>query len=497
MKIKKKVIFSFALIFLIPAIVFVVAMHLFDLRTVSLINSRYDVSGIKANELDDEMRLIAKVSEPFYDAVVRDAVNMHVKYDFATAEYWEEFEKYVEKLDAKIVVYKGKEVGYSNCEADNLTELKSFLDKKNNQMHFDDEIIYYTTEDASYIVRSIWYHDSNAGESAVHIVMDGDRMLPECESLLRLKIAVGLLIAVIMIIVLVRWLKRQLFDPLENLETATENIMEGSFDYSLEGLDNGLLSQAVTNFEKMRVAMKNSSELKMKSDKESRELISNISHDLKTPLTTIKGYVEALMENVVDDPEKRRKYMMTIYNKANDMNKLIDELTIYSKIDTDSIPYVFTDVNVIEYLEGLANELKMDLDNRNIEFNFYNYAKYSEYCIIDTEQLRRVINNIVSNSVKNIVNKYGIINMKVRDAGEFVQVEIEDNGRGISMKDLPLIFNRFYRGDASRNTAQGGSGIGLAIVKKIIEEHGGKVWARSVEGKGTTMYFVLRKSKEE
>ena len=90
----------------------------------------------------------------------------------------------------------------------------------------------------------------------------------------------------------------------------------------------------------------------------------------------------------------------------------------------------------------------------------------------------------------------GIINIRLRDVGDFIQVEIEDNGKGIAQKDLTKIFDRFYRTDASRNSTKGGSGIGLSIVKKILEDHGGKVWANSKEGVGTVMFFVLRKYQE-
>ena len=116
--------------------------------------------------------------------------------------------------------------------------------------------------------------------------------------------------------------------------------------------------------------------------------------------------------------------------------------------------------------------------------------------IADPEQLKRVINNIISNSLKYTDRDRRRINLRVKDVGDFIQVEVEDNGKGIAAKDLPHIFERFYRTDASRNSSTGGSGIGLSIVKKIIEDHGGKIWATSREGIGTVMYFVIRKYQE-
>ena len=246
----------------------------------------------------------------------------------------------------------------------------------------------------------------------------------------------------------------------------------------------------------MRRRLKESAEEKLESERQNKELISNISHDLKTPITAVKGYVEGIMDGVADTPEKQEKYIRTIYNKANDMERLINELTFYSKIDTNRIPYTFDRINVNAYFADCVEELSLELEEQNIELAYFNYVDEDVQVIADAEQIKRVINNIVSNSIKYIDKPKGYINIRVKDVGDFVQVEIEDNGKGIATKDLPLIFNRFYRTDASRNSSKGGSGIGLSIVKKIIEDHGGKVWATSKENTGTVMYSVLRKYQE-
>ena len=136
------------------------------------------------------------------------------------------------------------------------------------------------------------------------------------------------------------------------------------------------------------------------------------------------------------------------------------------------------------------------METRGIELVYANYVEKGVQVIADGEQIRRVIHNIVSNAIKYMEKPRGIIQLRVKDVGDFIQVEIEDNGKGIAAKDLPYIFDRFYRTDVSRNSSKGGSGIGLSIVKKIVEEHGGKIWATSEEGVGTTMYFVIRKYQE-
>ena len=202
------------------------------------------------------------------------------------------------------------------------------------------------------------------------------------------------------------------------------------------------------------------------------------------------------MDGVADTPEKHDRYIRTIYNKANEMTTLINELTVYSQIDTNRIPYNFKKINVADYFNDCVEEIGLELESRNIGLSYYNYADDAVVIIADPEQLSRVIHNIIGNSLKYLDKPQGFINIRIKDDGDFIQVIIEDNGKGIAAKDLPYIFDRFYRTDASRNSATGGSGIGLSIVRKIIEDHGGKIWATSKEETGTIMYFVIRKYQE-
>ena len=292
------------------------------------------------------------------------------------------------------------------------------------------------------------------------------------------------------------WIYRSIAIPMVKLKKATQNIKEGNLDFVLEVEGKDEFAQLCQDFEEMRKRLKESTEEKILMDKENKELISNISHDLKTPITAVKGYVEGIMDGVADTPEKMDRYVRTIYNKTNEMDHLINELTFYSKIDTNRIPYTFSKLNVEDYFSDCAEELGLEMETKGIELVYANYVEKDVQVIADGEQIRRVIHNIVSNAIKYMEKPKGIIQLRVKDVGDFIQVEIEDNGKGIAAKDLPYIFDRFYRTDVSRNSSKGGSGIGLSIVKKIMEDHGGKVWATSRLGIGTIMYFVLRKYQE-
>jgi signal transduction histidine kinase len=297
-------------------------------------------------------------------------------------------------------------------------------------------------------------------------------------------------------LLLSQWIHKGVFTPISELNVAMRKIKEGNFDYMLQTDALGEMGDLYRNYEDMRLRLKESVEENQLHEKQQKELISNISHDLKTPITAIKGYVEGIMDGVADTPEKVDKYIRTIYNKANDMDRLINELTMYSKVDNNKINYKFLRINVADYFSDCVEEIGLDLDSRNISLNYTDLAEPDTMVIADPEQMKKVINNIISNSVKYMDKPHGEIDIRILDEVDAIRIEIEDNGKGIAQKDLPLIFERFYRTDASRNSAQGGSGIGLSIVKKIIEDHGGYIWATSKEGEGTCIHFVLRKYKE-
>lgn len=325
--------------------------------------------------------------------------------------------------------------------------------------------------------------DSADSQGRVH-VMDKDLFISAFVILISVALVVGL------------WVYRSIAVPLVKLKKATQNIKEGNLDFVLDVEGKDEFSELCQDFEEMRRRLKESTEEKSLIEKENRELISNISHDLKTPITAVKGYVEGIMDGVADTPEKMDRYVRTIYNKTNEMDHLINELTFYSKIDTNRIPYTFNKLNVEDYFEDCSEEVGLELETRGIELVYANYVEKDVMVIADGEQIRRVIHNIISNAIKYMDKPKGIIQIRIKDVGDFIQIEIEDNGKGIGPKDLPYIFDRFYRTDVSRNSSKGGSGIGLSIVKKILEDHGGKVWATSRLGIGTIMYFVLRKYQE-
>ena len=179
------------------------------------------------------------------------------------------------------------------------------------------------------------------------------------------------------------------------------------------------------------------------------------------------------------------------------MSTLIDELSLYSKVENNNIYYRFSKLNIDSFFSDCIEELSLDLEIKKIKITYENALNKNVNILADAEQFKKVINNIIVNSVKYIGSKKGLIHINIVDKQEFVEIGISDNGIGITDKDLPYIFDRFYRTDQSRNSLQGGSGLGLSIAKKIVEDHGGEIFGQSQVRAGTTIYIRLRKCEVE
>ena len=355
----------------------------------------------------------------------------------------------------------------------------------------------YVMDEQPYHIQQMNFTFSDGSVGQVLIYTNVAQIVPQIKKLVAQIIITSLLILFAGSFIAMFWLYKSIVHPLNKLKTAAENIKDGNLNFSVAAETDDEIGEVCVAFEEMRLKLKGQIERNIQYEKESKELISNISHDLKTPMTAIKGYIEGIMDGVADTEEKRDRYIRTIYNKVNDMNSLIEELFLYAKLDSNSVTYSFAKVNVDAYFQDCVEEISLDLESQGVDFGYFNYADRDTVIIADPEQLKRVVNNIIGNSVKYASpDRKLMISLRIMEEAEFVKIEIEDNGKGIARNEVPLIFDRCYRTDASRNSSKGGSGLGLSIAKKIIEEHGGKIWAVSTEGVGTTMCFVLRKYKE-
>ena len=491
MRLKTRLIIGFVTVMILPLILSLTVITIFGQLQIRSIEKNYGITGADYTIITNPINALNKVTEPTYQQI-SITVNRNSS-QMEDVEFLQEVNKDLSMVNSYLVVQKGEVITYQGqVLSEQLVEILPSLEAQDS----DAKNGIYMGGEIQVLIKQIdfLYADGELGRA--FIITNVNDAIPEVrEYIANMLVAIVLILALTAGIMII-WIYRGVAIPLGRMKIATQNIKEGNLDFKLEVETEDEIGQLCRDFEEMRLRLKDTATEKVENDKRSKELISNISHDLKTPITAIKGYVEGIMDGVADTPEKMERYIRTIYNKANDMDMLINELTFYSKIDANRIPYNFTTLSVNDYFDDCASDLKIDIESRGITFDYLNYVDGHVKIIADAEQLKRVINNIISNAAKYMDKSEKMIHLRVKDVGDFVQVEIEDNGKGIGAKELPYIFERFYRTDASRNSATGGSGIGLSIVKKIIEEHGGKIWATSKEGTGTVMYFVIRKYQE-
>lgn len=492
MKLRTKLIIAFFTIILVPIFIVYIGMSMFTSFQLRTMVRGYEGSGTGELFSGNAVQLISSMT-----AETLEEVKELIREDPAFFEDTKRLDMMNADLRSAysfLVVRTGGAftyIGSDSVSGNFLESLPAFGSIEDGQ-----GVDYHTAENREYLIKQNDFVSDRGESCSVFVVTALYQLLPQVRSIFTEMGFMLVLLLVMVVLVLSMWIYRAILRPLGKLQQATREIKDGNLDFELDITEQDEIGQLCLDFEEMRQRLKDTAEEKLQYDMENKELISNISHDLKTPITAIKGYVEGILDGVASSPEKLDKYIRTIYNKANDMDRLIDELTFYSKIDTNKIPYTFSKINVASYFKDCVEEVGLELDSNNIELGYFNYVDEDVVVIADAEQMKRVVNNIISNSVKYLDKKRGIINIRIKDVGDFIQVEIEDNGRGIAAKDLPNIFDRFYRTDSSRNSSKGGSGIGLSIVRKIIEDHGGRIWATSKEGIGTEIHFVLRKYQE-
>lgn len=278
--------------------------------------------------------------------------------------------------------------------------------------------------------------------------------------------------------------------PISRLKDAAIKISEGDLNNGIAEEGEGEVSELCRTLELMRIKLKESVYLQQKYDDNRKFLVSSISHDLKTPVTSIKGYIEGIIDGVAKTPEKLEEYLETARSKAILVNAMIDDLLLYSKLDLNQLPFHFEKSDLVNYFEDCVADHKYECEKANVSLELLNELEEPVKVLIDRERFKRVIQNILDNAVMYADKAGGKIAIVLRETRTSVIIEIKDNGNGIPEDKLPYIFERFYQVDPSRKS---GSGLGLAIAKQIIEGHEGKIWAKSVVGEGTRILISLKK----
>lgn len=401
----------------------------------------------------------------------------------------------LEKIGSLVYIEEnGKEI-YSTCDKEEIIETEKSIAKISNEKD-----LYYFSENGAVIVSNV----KNENSKFKILIVNDKYSIPKgtnenpnknvtgtITNRTIIIIAIVGLTFILAIIIISLITSKTIIGPIQKITRGANEIANGNLDYEIDYKSTNELGQLADSFNEMRIRVKASNEEKQKASQKQKELIAGIAHDLRTPLTSIKGYVEGLRDGIADTREKQIRYLNTIYNSTCDTEKMLNDLLTISKLELGDITLNKEKVNVSDFI-NFAYEIGHDLNNSDFDFEIINNVKTSPVISVDTDKFTRVIDNIVSNSIKyKRPDIKGKITLTISEYEHSVIFEIKDNGMGVDKESLPRIFDTLYRADKARSNVSDGSGLGLSVCKQIVELHGGMIWARSEPGNGLAIFISL------
>lgn len=284
-------------------------------------------------------------------------------------------------------------------------------------------------------------------------------------------------------------IKNKFVKPVAQLNISADAIIKGDFGKIIKYNSDTEIGKLCASFEMMRDELKGSIERERRLEDSRKELITCISHDLRTPIASIKAYSDGIMDGVAKDPDSIKRYLNVISKKTEVLTKLINDLFEHCQIELNKLSINKKEIYSGEFLKSIAYELSLEFENSTQQFE----AKGMPNVLINVDKLRieQVIYNLIQNA-KKYTPPDGKIVFGAEIEDDYLKIFVKDNGYGIKSEDIPFIFDKFYRGEKARSTDKGGSGLGLSICKYIVENHGGQIFVESGSS-GSNFYFVIPK----
>lgn len=290
---------------------------------------------------------------------------------------------------------------------------------------------------------------------------------------------------------LIRFVFQKINRPLTILSDGVREIGDGNLDYRIAYREKDEFAPVCGAFNGMAVRLKASVERTRRDEESRKKLLAGISHDLRSPLTSIRAYVEGLLDGVAKTEEAWQRYLLTIKNKAEDIDRMVSQLFLFSKLDMAEYPMEPRTFRLDEFVAELIAETAEDYRSRGLEVTAEQLCPAG--VTADRELLRRVLTNVMDNSAKYKTAPVGHLRVCVEDAGKSCRVTLADDGPGVPEEAVSRLFDAFYRSDPARKNPSGGSGLGLAIVSRTVERMGGAVSARNAKTGGLEITIMMPK----
>ena len=484
MMIKKRLTISNILMLVVPAILIVAIAG-------GVLEGFTEIYGKKIKALNDN-------NGTYYVQKVLNSYSKNLKNDNKENVEDKKIEEVLKEVGYNLIITSDKETIFSNLTDQD----KNSISKVQSDIISSSDSIVLEVNSVCLIKNAFIKDGKNINIIAVksNNLMDQEHMKAEVKTFFVSYMGVVFVIALLIIIltngILSSRVAKSLIEPLDLLSYGAGQIEEGNLDFKMnyEGKDE--FAKVCTDFDKMRIRLQESVQMQLKYEENRKELVVGISHDLRTPLTTIKGYVKGLKDGVANTPEKRERYHDIIYNKACDMDMLVDKLFLLSKLDTGKFPFHFQKVYCNEFLRSFFKSALDEFERKGLNLFYENSCNDNILINIDSEEINRVLMNILENSAKYKLKDYGNVNITVNKQGDSIVLRIKDDGPGVLEENLSRLFVSFYREDAARTNTSEGSGLGLSISEHIVKAHSGTITAENMGGLAITITLPIIEQEE-
>lgn len=399
----------------------------------------------------------------------------------------------LEKTGALIYITKNGEDFYKTPDSGNILEKANSVSSGENGFNS-----YYLGENGLTVISRFTDGDTeyrliivNESYTLPEVALNNENILEVLIN--RTSVAIGaiIMIFVLAIVIISLITSKTIVGPIEQITVGANEIANGNFDCEIGYKSKNELGQLADSFNNMRLRVKESIERQRQADQKQKEMIAGIAHDLRTPLTSVKGYLEGIRDGIADTPEKQKRYMDTIYSSTCSTEKILDDLLAIAKLELGDTALNCESVTIADFLEFAAG-LEDELTKQDFDFEIIDRTRTSPVLYLDTDRFSRVINNIISNSIRyRRPDVRGKITLTIIEYQKTVLFELKDNGMGVDKESLPRIFDTLYRADKARTNVREGSGLGLSVCKQIVELHGGLIWAQSEPGNGLAILISL------
>jgi len=481
MMIKKRLTISNILMLVVPAILIVAI-------AVGVLEGFTEIYGKKIKVLDDN-------NGTYY---VQKVLNSYKKNYNKENEEDKKIEEVLKEVGYNLIITSDEKTIFSNLT----DEDKNSISKVQSDMLSSSDSIVLEVNSVCLIKNSFIKNDKTITMIAVksNMLMGKEHMKAEVKAFFVSYMGIVFVIALLIIIltngILSSRVAKSLIEPLDLLSYGAGQIEEGNLDFQMNYQGKDEFAKVCADFDKMRIRLQESVQMQLKYEEDRKDLVVGISHDLRTPLTTIKGYVKGLKDGVANTPEKCERYHDIIYNKACDMDMLVDKLFLFSKLDTGKFPFHFEKVYCNEFLRSFFKSALDEFERKGLNLFYENSCNDNILINIDSEEINRVLMNILENSAKYKTRDYGNVNITVNKQGDNIVLRIKDDGPGVLEENLSRLFVSFYRGDSARTNPSEGSGLGLSISEHIVKAHDGIITAENMDGLVITITLPISSQDE-